>query len=95
VVADKEVPRPRRRRIEPASDGNGHHWTIPAEHHRWGSVKTVEFPEVTVWWSREKALKDEWVFVRQADVAAADVLILTLGQVYDLIDVLNQAVETT
>jgi hypothetical protein len=48
-----------------------------------------------VWWSREKALKDEWVFVRQADVAAADVLILTLGQVYDLIDVLNQAVETT
>lgn len=54
-------------------------------------------PSVEVWWSRDKAKADETVIIRQeyADRATADVLELTQGQVYDLIDALNKAVEHT
>ena len=101
MVADKENPFPRRR-ITPTRDGHGAHWSIAAEPTKYGRGdgdpnRRVTFPQIEVWWSREKALKDECIVIRQGDDAAdhLDVVVLTLGQVYDLIDVMNQAVEST
>lgn len=81
------------------ADGFGTTYTIPNE----DAVKTPggKFrpgcPTVEVWWSRNGAKADETVIIRQeyADRNTADVLELTQGQVYDLIDALNQAVENT
>lgn len=52
-------------------------------------------PLVEVWWSRDGNKSDETLIIRQqyADRSTADVCELTFGQVYDLIDALNQAVE--
>ena len=55
-------------------------------------------PAVDVWWSRKFERKsEETLVIRQeyADRSTADVLELTFGQVYDLIDALNKAVENT
>lgn len=54
-------------------------------------------PAVDVWWSRDGKKSDETLIIRQEypDRATADVLELTFGQVYDLIDALNRAVEAT
>lgn len=54
-------------------------------------------PAVEVWWSRYGKKPDETIIIRQEyeNRLTADVLELTLGQVYDLIDALNSAVETT
>ena len=54
-------------------------------------------PAVEVWWSRNGKKADETVIIRQEypDRSTADVLELTLGQAYDLIDALNRAVENT
>jgi hypothetical protein len=54
-------------------------------------------PSVEVWWSRDGAKTDETLIIRQEypDRNTADVLELTFGQVYDLIDALNRAVENT
>lgn len=51
-------------------------------------------PEVEVWWSRNEK-GDETLIVKQQydNRATADVHEYTFGQVYDLIDVLNKAVE--
>lgn len=56
------------------------------------------YPSLEVWWSRDfKARSEETLIIRQEyeDRSTADVLELTLAQAYDLIDALNQAVETT
>lgn len=55
------------------------------------------YPEVTVWWSRIDKNAQESLIIRQEyeDRATADVLELTFGQAYDLIDALNQAVESS
>lgn len=52
-------------------------------------------PAVDVWWSRDGKAADETLIIRQEypDRSTADVLELTFGQVYDLIDALNRAVE--
>lgn len=53
-------------------------------------------PGLDVWWSRSfQAKADETLVIKQEypDRSTADVLELTLGQVYDLIDALNKAVE--
>jgi hypothetical protein len=54
-------------------------------------------PALEVWWSRDGKKADETVIIRQeyAERSTADVLELTLSQVYDLIDALNRAVENT
>jgi hypothetical protein len=54
-------------------------------------------PTVEVWWSRDGRKSDETLVIRQeyGDRSTADVLELTFGQVYDLIDALNNAVERT
>jgi hypothetical protein len=62
-------------------------------------------PALDVWWSRDsragpwpatsKATAEETLIIRQEyeNRSTADVLELTLGQAYDLIDALNKAVE--
>jgi hypothetical protein len=54
-------------------------------------------PAVCVWWSRNLKPSEETLIIRQEyeDRSTADVLELTLGQAYDLIDALNKAVEST
>jgi len=51
---------------------------------------------VEVWWSRDGHKADETLIIRQEypDRAHAEVMELTFGQVYDLIDGLNRAVES-
>lgn len=53
-------------------------------------------PAVEVWWSRNGAKADETLIIRQQyeNRSTADVLELTFGQAYDLIDALNKAVES-
>lgn len=53
-------------------------------------------PGLDLWWSRAFQKKaEETLVIRQEypDRSTADVLELTLGQAYDLIDALNKAVE--
>lgn len=54
-------------------------------------------PSLEVWWSRDGNKADETIIIRQEypERATADVLELTFGQLYDLIDALNRAVEAT
>jgi hypothetical protein len=55
-------------------------------------------PAIDVWWSRSfERHSEETLIIRQEyeDRSTADVLELTFGQVYDLIDALNRAVENT
>lgn len=84
---------------EVSTDQYGTTFTIPPA----ASVKTPGAqwrsgcPAVTVWWSRDVAKKaDETLIIRQeyGNRSTADVLELTLGQVYDLIDGLRKAVES-
>jgi hypothetical protein len=53
-------------------------------------------PAVEVWWSRNDKKVDETLIVRQEYPYRehAEVMELTFGQVYDLIDALNRAVES-
>jgi hypothetical protein len=82
-----------------STDAHGTTYHVPAAE----AVKTpgAQFrpgcPSVEVWWSRDGRKSDETIIIRQeyADRNTADVLELTFGQVYDLIDALNRAVEST
>lgn len=66
-------------------DKNGHHWTVPSEKH---------VPQVDVWWNRAQAENIEHLVIKQDNGENAnDVVMITPGQVYDLIDALNRAVE--
>lgn len=77
-------------------DERGHFYRIKEE---------PEFPEIDAWWSREapnkKLTRDRFSthhsehFVIRQDNGEdhADVVVLTLGQVYDMIHALNKAVE--
>lgn len=63
-----------------------------------GARQLAGCPAVDVWWSRSFERKsEETLVIRQEyeDRSTADVLELTFGQVYDLIDALNKAVENT
>lgn len=63
-----------------------------------GSRRLAGYPAVDIWWSRSfKEKSEETLVIRQEyeDRSTADVLELTFGQVYDLIDALNKAVENT
>jgi hypothetical protein len=81
-----------------STDAHGTTYTIPAE----PAVRTPGAqwrpgcPAVEIWWSRNGAKDDETLIIRQQydDRSTADVLELTFGQVYDLIDGLNKAVES-
>lgn len=81
-----------------STDNWGTTYTIAAEE----AVKTPGAqwrpgcPTVDVWWSRNGRAADETLVIRQEypDRSTADVIELTFGQVYDLIDGLNRAVES-
>jgi hypothetical protein len=53
-------------------------------------------PAVEIWWSRNGAKAVETLIIRQEyeDREHAEVMELTFGQAYDLIDALNKAVES-
>jgi hypothetical protein len=80
-------------------DKNGTSYTIPASE----TVKTPGgttlpgSPELNVWWARRfKTRAEETLIIKQENQAdRADVVELTLGQVYDMILALNKAVENT
>jgi hypothetical protein len=60
-----------------------------------GGKQLPGLPELNVWWARYfKSRADETLIIKQENNSdRADVVELTLGQVYDLIDALNKAVE--
>jgi hypothetical protein len=59
-------------------------------------TKLTARPNVDVWWDRDpKNKSDEDLIIRQDNGDKADVVIITLGQLYDLIEALNGAVEHT
>lgn len=79
------------------TDSSGTLYVIPAD-------KTVKnpggrllpgVPELNVWWARRfKERADETLIIKQENMKdRADVVELTLGQLYDLIDAANRAVE--
>lgn len=80
-------------------DPNGTSYTIPASQ----TVKTPGgkqlpgTPELHAWWARRFVSRaDETLIIKQENMDdRADVIELTLGQVYDLIAALNSAVENT
>jgi hypothetical protein len=80
-------------------DPNGTSYTITASE----AVKTPggkQLPgsaELICWWARRfKSRAEETLIIKQENQSdRADVVELTLGQVYDLIDALNKAVENT
>ena len=81
-----------------SSDGDGTLFTIPAAEivKTPGAKYRSGFPAVEVWWSRSNRNKsEETLIIRQEypDRKTAEVLELTFGQAYDLIDALNRAVE--
>lgn len=81
-------------------DAQGTTLTVPAAE----TVKTPGartrpgLPEIGVWWNKSfsRGHAEETLIIRQeyVDRSTADVLELTFGQVYDLIDALNKAVES-
>jgi hypothetical protein len=79
-------------------DGHGTSYFVPAAvtQQTPGKRTLRGFPEVQVWWSRLSNKDDETLIIRQEyeDRKTADVIEITLGQLYDLIDALNKAVET-
>lgn len=81
-----------------SKDAHGTSYHVPAaENVKDPRGRTLAgYPAVEVWWSRDKTKDTETVIIRQEyeDRSTADVLELTLGQVYDLIDALNKATET-
>lgn len=72
-----------------------HHWTVNADGNGTSALEC--------WWSREPLKKnkhgrvlpqEEWFIIRQENEDThADCIMLTLGQVYDLIDAANKAIE--
>jgi hypothetical protein len=49
-------------------------------------------PNVDVWWDRGTKKSDEDLYIRQDNGAKADVIVLTLGQAYDLIHALGSCI---
>jgi hypothetical protein len=80
-------------------DAHGTSYQIPAaETIKTPGAKTLPgSPLLDVWWARRfKSRAEETLIIKQENQSdRADVVELTLGQVYDLIDALNKAVENT
>ncbi len=84
--------------IQISTDAYGTTYFIPAEDavKTSGDQRRPGCPTVEVWWSRDGNKADETLIVRQEHPgrAHAEVVELTFGQVYDLIEGLNRAVES-
>lgn len=80
-------------------DAHGTSYNIPAaETIKTPGAKTLPgSPALDVWWARRfKSRAEETLIIKQENNPdRADVVELTLGQVYDLIAALNMAVENT
>jgi hypothetical protein len=80
-------------------DANGTTYIVPYDKTQRDPAGRVlaGVPEVQVWWARRfKARRDETLLIRQENnQQRADVIELTLGQVYDLIHALGHAVMHT
>ena len=80
-------------------DKNGTSYTISAAATTKspGGTTLPGTPELSLWWAhRFKTRAAESLIIKQENNAdRADVIELTLGQVYDMIDALNKAVERT
>ncbi|MGY3589336.1 hypothetical protein [Bradyrhizobium sp. USDA 4350] len=78
-------------------DANGTSYTIPADEtvKNPGGRQLPGVPELAIWWARRfKERADETLIIKQENLPdRADVIELTLGQLYDLIDAANKAVE--
>lgn len=80
-------------------DKHGSLFIVPAD----SSMKTPRgqqlrgIPELAVWWAQYfKDRADETLIIKQENLDdRADVVEVTLGQLYDLIDALNKAVENS
>ncbi len=89
---------PKKSRCEQYKDGNGNHFVVPED---------LGSPRVDVWWNRgprrrvrrkptakmHTAQSEELVIRQENGRVGADVLVITPGQAYDLIDALCRAVE--
>jgi len=82
--------------IKREHDKNGTHWIIKDD----PVVKTPGgktfggHTGLTIWWDRDpKNKSDEQLIIRQDNDQSADIILASLGQVYDLIAALNEAVE--
>ena len=80
-------------------DANGTSYTISASApvKSPGGTPLPGMAELNVWWARRfKERADETLIIKQENQSdRADVLELSFGQAYDLIDALNKAVENT
>lgn len=78
-------------------DRDGTSYTIPAAEtvKAPGGTMLPGSPELCVWWARRfKSRAEETLIIKQENQSdRADVIELTLGQVYDMILALNKAVE--
>ena len=98
MVAEGELPRkPRARCITDPAD-NSVHYIVNEEKY---PTPTGLSPSLNVWWNRDpkkivggRTVRNERLVLRQLNREnEADVIMITLGQLYDLIDALNRAVE--
>jgi hypothetical protein len=83
-----------------SKDSQGTSYLVPAaetvKNPRGRTLKGL--PAIEVWWSRNFSHnQEETLVIRQEyeDRSTADVIEVTLGQLYDLIDALNKAVENS
>lgn len=77
-------------------DQQGAQYIVPPEPHKItpGRQRLDGRSGVAVWWDRGTKKNDEEVYIRQENEAKrADVIVLTMGQVYDLIHALNKMIE--
>ena len=97
MVNNKDLgPRPERFPNKPRciikKDKNGYQYIVEAE-------ANGVFPAIEVWWLRKPrkylegvAHVEEHLIIRQDNEDSVDVILLTPGQTYDLIDALTRAV---
>lgn len=78
-------------------NGTSYHIEATATVKTPGGTTLPGLPALDVWWARRfKSRAEETLIIKQENQSdRADVVELTLGQVYGLIDALNKAVENT
>jgi hypothetical protein len=98
LAPDPEKPGRRCRTFKDKKTGD-HHYRVDADTHK-KSGERLNAHAVDLWWNRTnkvvngKPETEEFLVIRQENGrVGADVLVITHGQAYDLIDALNKAIE--
>lgn len=93
----RQTPKPKLATVLKDLKGN---YCFVVEEERLKSRKAVS-PKVVCWWSREPrkvvggaTVREEHILLRQENEERADLLIITHGQAYDLMDALSRLVES-